>query len=155
MNILSVYQTVYTVLFVLAGVFFAMSIVFFFLFKIQNVYENLYGTRIGKKRSGNTASVRPVRKKRGKRTEKNAFDEPVKTIKQTNGKVSINGTATVMTRFLEIVMIEPEEVVASESSTEPLGNSSRSSVIMSESAKQRLSFKPDVKILEFSAGDRI
>lgn len=154
MNILSVYQTVYTVLFVLAGVFLVMAIVFYFVFRIQNVYVSLYGTRFGR-RSASTASVRSVRKKRGKGTEENISQEPVKTIKQTVGTVAGSGTATVMTRFLETVMIEPEESAAAESSTEPVGENARSTVVTSKSARQKLDFRPGVKILKYSAGDRI
>jgi hypothetical protein len=152
MNILSVYQTVYTVLFVLAGVFLAMAVVFFFLFRIQNVYENLYGSRIGKKKSVSTAAVRSVGKRSQNSKETTDSKTTTKTIKQNNETVPMNGTATVMTRFLETVMIDEEP---SELSTEPMGDKSQPLIMTSDSAKQKLNFKPEVKILEFSAKDQI
>lgn len=148
---LTVYQTVYTVLFVLAGVFFVMSIVFFFLFDIRTVMSSLYGRRAN--------ATRPIkaRKTNGNNTGEGS-EQIERTIKQKTsaGTILMDGQATVMTRFLETMMIEADELGSfSEVSTEQLDDRVRAADTMNEGVKRKLEFQPDIKILEYSAGDRI
>ena len=148
---LTVYQTVYTVLFVLAGVFFVMSIVFFFLFDIRTVMSSLYG-----RRANTTRSIKS-RKTNGNNTGEGP-EQVERTIKQKTsaGTILMDGQATVMTRFLETMMIDTDEVESlSDVSTEPLDDRVRAVAMTNESVKRKLDFQPDIKILEYSAGDRI
>lgn len=148
---LTVYQTVYTVLFVLAGVFFVMSIVFFFLFDIRTVMSSLYG------RGANT--TRSIKSRKTSRNNTGEGSEQAeRTIKQKTsaGTILMDGQATVMTRFLETVMIEADELGSfSEVSTEQLDDRVRAVDMTNEGVKRKLEFQPDIKILEYSAGDRI
>lgn len=151
MDTISIYQTVYTVLFVLAGVFFAMSIVFFFLFDIRSVMGRLYGRSIR-----GVQAIRTGKKARNE-SAKNVQNQVAKTAGQQEnaGTVVMDGQATVMTRFLETMMLDQEDNSTMETSTEALSESVRETEMLGESAKQTLDFRPVVKILEYSAGDRI
>jgi len=176
MDIISVYQTVYIVLFILAGVFFILSVVFFFLFDIRTVVNNLYGR--------NTNGARPIKrqkKRKGKAGSGAVAVAPSAASKSPNygGTVIEDSEATVMTRFLETMMIDPDEDTPaspapaaalkrepakapalvdppfSQQSTEQLDDYAREVNATLDSVKRKIGFRPDVKILVYSAGDRI
>lgn len=155
MNLQSIYQIIYTVLFVLSGVLFASAVFVFFQFKILNVIEAMgivrRGRRGGKKRvnSGNSKAVseKPDKKRRKK------SDEEEKTGPLTQ---SITTEGETLPKNREVS--SPTEICKTEDMTSTAGLTgalTQSLTSVNEEARQKLEFRPGVKILVVQSMERI
>ena len=171
MDLLSVYETIYTVLFVLAGVFFAAAVLVFFRFRVAQAVENLFGVKMPGKRKTSPTPTKPVELpeikalKHSGRAAKSASKQPAYegtvtlSVEPAPQTASERGSKTVWFDDRATSCLETDD----SPSTAELGGTTggleetdaRNLSADIEAAKRKIGFRPDVTILKFSSGERI
>lgn len=153
MDIQSIYQVVYTVLFVLAAVFFAVAVFVFFRFKIPEVIEDYTGRRGWTVRRGRPAVSTTQRRNDGApKTEKMSQTETKPMTGESNTVWLDEGQTTEMGREPSFDIDKTEDMTATSGLT---GGATVSLVGVNEEARAALAFRSDVKIIVAQSMERI
>lgn len=165
MDIQAVYQIIYTVLFVLAGVFFAAAIFVFFQFKILDVFEDLSGVKIRKKpgkATGTQSSKRRLVKVSGKKAVASPATGPV-PVPQT--PTAEGGSNTVWLDERQTVNLDESktedpatEICKTADMTATAGLTGAATVSLAganEDARAALDFRPGARIIVAQSMERI
>lgn len=153
MDIQSIYQVVYTVLFVLAAVFFAVAVFVFFRFKIPEVIEDYTGRRGRSAQRGRPAVSTTQRRNDGApKTEKTSQTETKPVTGESNTVWLDEGQTTEMGREPSFDIDKTEDMTATNGLTE---EATVSLVGANEEARAALAFRSDVKIIIAQSMERI
>lgn len=165
MDIQAVYQIIYTVLFVLAGVFFAAAIFVFFQFKILDIFEDLSGVKLRKKSGKGTVSQpakRRLVKAGGKKEETAPITWPVPNSRESTAG---SGSNTVWLDERQTVNLDESktedpatEICKTADMTATAGLTGAATVSLAganEDARAALDFRPGAKIIVAQSMERI
>ena len=165
MDIQAVYQIIYTVLFVLAGVFFVAAIFVFFQFKILDVFEDLSGVKI-RKRPGKATGTQPSKRRLVKAGGKKAVTQPeTGTAPISQMPSAESGSNTVWLDERQTVNLDESktedpatEICKTADMTATAGLTGAATVSLAganEDARAALDFRPGAKIIVTQSMERI
>ena len=165
MDIQSVFQVIYLVLFILAGVFFAAAVFLFFYLKIPSVYAALRGRTIVKKKAAAARRKNKAVENHAAQTAASPQRSAEETMPLAYAMNASEGTAVLQQSPFS------EQTLPLACGTAPLGRGDQPQSVRTselgedtgthkqplqpEIAKRKLGFQPDVCVLVFSADERI
>lgn len=153
MDIQSIYQVVYTVLFVVAAVFFAMAVFVFFRFKIPEVFGDYTGRRGRTVRRGKSAASTKRWQTDGNTKTEKALQSETQPMTGAGNTVWLDEGQTMdMGCEPSFDSGKTEDMTATSSLT---GEATVSLAGANEEARAALAFRSDMKIIVAQSMERI